>query len=189
MCDAGIGPPLAAGLERFRLSDDSTRAASADACNRSRLLRKASRSTAPPSGGRTRRNISLIEAAVPSGGRLRDSWHGGVPQPIDEPPSGAVCATASFRSRSLRGRESTAGGSCYPRKPGRAALFPAQPAMQGAQRGDSEADAALLSRETRAPIRSVAGARPRTARPVSQLATSRCAVAHGSCPAFVSARA
>jgi hypothetical protein len=35
VCDARIGPPLAAGLERFRLSDDGTRAASGDACNRS----------------------------------------------------------------------------------------------------------------------------------------------------------
>jgi hypothetical protein len=39
--------------------------------------------------------MSLIEAAVPSDGSLRDSWHGGVPRPIDGPPSGAVCATAS----------------------------------------------------------------------------------------------
>ena len=54
-----------------------------------------------------------------------------------------------------------------PRKGGRLALFPARPAKQGAQRGRSDADAALLSRESR-PI-------GRTPCPARRSSTARCA--------------
>jgi hypothetical protein len=64
------------------------------------------------------------------------------------------------------------------------ALFPAELAKQGAQRGPSQPDAALLSRETRAPIRSVAAARPPTARPVSHLANPRTGASEAVPPCF-----
>ena len=65
---------------------------------------------------------------------------------------------------------------------------PANALRPGLSAKEGRGTRALLSRETRAPIRSVAGARPRTARPVSQLATRRARVFAVSTPLAESRR-
>src|SRR5450755_2015161 len=66
---------------------------------------------------------------------------------------------------------------------------PANALRPGLSAKEGRGTRALLSRETRAPIRSVAGARPRTARPVSQLARRRANAVRRLAPAFVSPQA
>src|SRR5450755_3698505 len=66
---------------------------------------------------------------------------------------------------------------------------PANALRPGLSAKEGRCTRALLSQETRAPIRSVAGARPRTARPVSQLANTRSLAPPAPSPAFVFAQA
>lgn len=108
-CRPSLTPAVSSPVRRGRWPHSPHGAAAPSSPNRQRdqgcsfglrLSRKPSKIDLPTSGGRNQRNISPIEAAVPVNRDSCDSWHGGVPRPIDAPPSGVVCATASATSSS-----------------------------------------------------------------------------------------